>query len=131
MNAFGNMSRKYGISPKVEHHTCMVMVLGCSGHFDKAISVIKAMPCSDYPAVWLTLLASCKKWGNIRLGLLAFDQAVQADDNAAAYVLMGSILGAAGMHQDADNVEACRLKYACCKEGEILCGLMEEGKRIY
>jgi pentatricopeptide repeat protein len=121
---FGSMSGKYDITPRVEHHTCMVMVLGSAGQFDKALSIIEMMPCTSYPAVWLALLAACKKWEKVRLAMVAFDQAVQeaADENAAAYVLMCSIFSAAGMYIDAGALEECRLKHASCKGGGVAGG---------
>ena len=111
-----SMSNKYGISPSIEHHTCMVMIFGCSGQFDKAISVIKTMESFDCHPVWVALLAACKKWGNVKLGRLAFDQTVQLDNTCAAvYVLMASIYIAAGLQEDAQKVDAMRNKLALCK----------------
>ena len=110
---FGIMSREYGITPSIEHLTCMVMVFGSGGNFDEALSVIKAMSLSEFPTIWVALLGACRKWGNVKLGILAFDQTVQLDDScAAAYVLMANIFAAAGMQKDAEKVESMRQKYA-------------------
>ena len=114
---FGDMSRKYDVTPNVKHHTCMVVVFGYAGLFDKAMSVIKVMPSSDYHDIWVALLGGCRKWGNVELGILAFDQAVQLDGSCAvAYVLIANIFAAAGMQEDAEKVEAMRLKYAVWKD---------------
>ena len=110
---FENMTKKYGITPNLEHHTSMIVAFGCTGQFDKALSVIKAMPSSDHSVIWLTLLGACKKWGNVKLGKLIFDQALQVDDTCAvAFVLMANIFTMAGMQEDAEKIEAMRLKYA-------------------
>ena len=107
-----DMVKKYGVTPNVEHHACMVMVYGYAGDFDKAVSVIKVMPSSDYHDVWVALLGGCRKWGNVELGILAFDQAVQLDDSCAvAYVLIANIFAAAGMQEDAEMIKSMRLKY--------------------
>ena len=91
------------MDPSFEHHTCMVV----AGDFDMALSVIKTMPSSHYPPVWVALLSACRKWGNLELGRLAFDQVVQIDDNLAeAYVFMANIYVAAGVLNDAEKVEA-------------------------
>jgi pentatricopeptide repeat protein len=81
---FEKISKKYGITPTSEHHTCMVVGFGCAGHFGKALSIIKSMPCFMEPSVWLRVLGSCKKWGNMKLGKLAFGQARQLDDDLSA-----------------------------------------------
>ena len=109
---FRDMTERYGISPGIDHHTSMVLVFGCAGQFDRAMSVIRVMPSSDHPEVWLALLGACRKWGNVKLAKLGFDQIIQLDDAAspAAYVLMANIFAAAGMQKDAENVEALRRK---------------------
>jgi pentatricopeptide repeat protein len=109
---FGNMKKIYGLSPNADHHTCMVVMLGSIGNFEKAMEVIKAMPSLDFIDIWLALLGACEKWGNVKLGILAFDQVIQIDRACAgAYVLMASIFGATGMQKDAEMVEAMRVKY--------------------
>ena len=119
---FDDMTRKYGVIPTIEHHTCMVSVFGCVGYFDQAMSVIKVMPCSDHPAVWVALLCACKRWGNVRLGKVAFDQVVQLDDGCAgAYALMATIFSDAGMQEDARQVESMMCKYVSRKgEDDLL-----------
>jgi pentatricopeptide repeat protein len=113
---FGEMSRRYGIDPNREHHTCMVVILSCAGRFDEAQSMMNAttVASSDRRDVWLALLGACRKWANVKLGRLVFDHAVRADDARApaAYVLMADLFSDAGMLEDAEKVEAVRQKYA-------------------
>ena len=60
-----------------------------------------------------TFLGACRKWGNVKLGTLAFGQALLVDHScASAYVLMTDIFAAAGMKDDAKKVEIMWLKYA-------------------
>jgi pentatricopeptide repeat protein len=106
---YENIGAKYGLTPTTEHHTCMVAIFGVSGQFDKAISVIQTMPSSGDPSVWLTLLASCRKWGNVGLGSLAFHQIIQMDSKLpAAFVLMASVFAVVGMQEDAEKVLSMR-----------------------
>ena len=104
-----DMVQKYGVTPNVEHHACMVMVYGYAGDFDKAVSVIKVMPSCYQSPLWLVLLGACRKWENVKLGRLAFVKIIELDnDCAAAYFLMASIYTAAGMHTAAENVKSMR-----------------------
>ena len=110
---FGDMTREYGIAPNIEHFTCIVTILAHAGLFNEAISVIQVMPSLEFPEVWLALLGACRKWGNMNLGRLAFDQVIQLDTRvASAYILMANIFTAAGMQVDAERIEAMWLKYA-------------------
>ena len=124
---FGNMAKRYGITPNLEHHTCMVVVFGCLGHFDKAMSLIKVMPSCCYRPVWVALLAACRKWGNVKLGKLAFDEVLLLDNGcAAAYTLMANIYAAAGMQEDADRVSSINHNLVKYKAVDIIDHFLED-----
>ena len=102
---FSEMTQNYCIQPNLEHQTSLVTIFGCDGQLDKAVEVIKAMPPSDSPAVWLTLLASCRKWGELKRGNLAFGEVIEIDvDHSAAYVLMANIFATSGMKDHTEKV---------------------------
>jgi pentatricopeptide repeat protein len=82
---FGLMTKRYGIAPSLQHQTCMVMGFGCGGYFEEALSVIRAMPCSDHSSVWLTLLGACGKWGNVEIGKIIFGKAMKLDNCFGAF----------------------------------------------
>ncbi|KAI5058787.1 hypothetical protein GOP47_0026957 [Adiantum capillus-veneris] len=73
---FESISRRYGIMPTVEHHTSMVDLHGRAGRFDEAMALIKKMPSSDQLPAWLAFLGACRKWCNLKLGKMAFEQGV-------------------------------------------------------
>ena len=110
---YENMSGKYGILPSLEHLTCMTVIYGYAGEFDKAISMVKTMAIIDDTSPWLSLLGTCRKLGNLKLGELAFEQVVQHGKSlGAAYVLMGNIYAAAGMQEDACMLESMKVRNA-------------------
>ena len=79
---FQNMTREFSITPNVEHLTCMLVSLGCAGQIDKAMLTIGVIPSYNRNGeVCLSLLGACRKWGNTRLGRLAFRYAVQLELN--------------------------------------------------
>ncbi|KAI5083700.1 hypothetical protein GOP47_0003443, partial [Adiantum capillus-veneris] len=101
---FEYMKNYYGIIPTVEDLTCMVDLFGHAGCFDKAMAIIKRMPCLDYLPAWSAFLSACRKWGNVKLGKLAFDHVVRLDgDPAVAYICLSNLYAAAGMREDADR----------------------------
>jgi hypothetical protein len=111
---FGNMAGKYSIHPNTEHRNCMVIFLACAGRFEEAMLVIEGMASARCADLWLALLCACKKWANVKLGKLVFDQLLRLEDtcSATAYVLMGDIFAASGMREDARRIEAMRSKYS-------------------
>jgi pentatricopeptide repeat protein len=89
---FQAMSRYYSIIPNMEHYTCMVDLFGRGGCIEKAVEIIKKMPSLDYLPVWMTFLSACCRLGDENLGRLAFQHAVQLNENhASLYVCMRNI----------------------------------------
>ena len=63
------------------------------------------MPFFEYSAIWISLLGACRKWGNVKLGRLSFDQAIQLDNNGVvADVLMADIFGSVGKLEDQNMI---------------------------
>ncbi|KAH7443863.1 hypothetical protein KP509_02G053800 [Ceratopteris richardii] len=89
---YENMITAYGLMPVIEHYVCMVDLFGRSGDMDMARVVVETMPICDDHKAWDALLGACQKWGNKRLGKLAFDHALLVNDgDAIAHVCMENI----------------------------------------
>lgn len=80
---FETLTTSYGVVPTLEHFTCMVDLFGRAAHFDKAMAVIKRMPSSNHLPAWCALLGACQKWGNAKIGSMAFENALRADEKCA------------------------------------------------
>ncbi|MCO5583925.1 hypothetical protein L7F22_037842 [Adiantum nelumboides] len=94
------MEEEYGIPPNIEHFTCMVDLFGRAGQLDEALLVIKRMPWQPDIVAWHNLLAACQKWGNLLVGLEAFESALKLDErDAASFVCMYNIF--AGVDKEA------------------------------
>ena len=79
---FANMTKKYGIIPNLEHHTCMMVSYGCAGQLKRAMASFNMMSSFDFSTLHL-LLGVCRKWGNVELGTLAFNEAIHLDNSCA------------------------------------------------
>eukprot|EP00250_Pteridium_aquilinum_P005060 c15214_g1_i1 orf=3-767(-) len=77
---FHVMTRGCGLIPSLDHYTCMIDLFGRSGHMDAAMAIIKKMPLHPGMVVWHTVMAACRKWGNVELACHAFEQAVRLDE---------------------------------------------------
>mgnify|MGYP000538877386 FL=1 len=126
---FDIMSNEYGFVPTLEHHTCMIDLFGRAGHFDEALTLINRMPISDYIEVWTTLLGACRKWGNVKLGRMAFEHAIRLDKKCiSVYICMWNIYVAARMHGHANNIEAMRIQNGAGKNQDVVVNLIHEFK---
>ena len=106
-----DMTEKYGLTPSLDHHTCMVDLFGRAGHVEKALELVKNIPSYGNLPLWLALLGSCRNWGNIDVSRLAFEQAILFNcTSSAPYVLMINIYVAAGMKEDAEKIEMMRVR---------------------
>eukprot|EP00250_Pteridium_aquilinum_P001745 c11961_g1_i1 orf=3-308(+) len=89
----------------------MVDLLGRVGQLNRAVALVAKAPFHPNVIMWLTLLGACQKWGHVELAREAFEQVMLLDESeASAYICMSNIYADAGMHEDANKVEAMRVK---------------------
>lgn len=103
---FESMSKEYGITPTVEHYACMVDLFGRAGHFEPLHNLLSNMSVQPDIALWLCLLAACRKHGQIFWAEQAFKRAVGLQPKqAAAYILMSNIYADSGFWEHANKVK--------------------------
>ncbi|KAH7416067.1 hypothetical protein KP509_14G073700 [Ceratopteris richardii] len=76
---FEMMNLRYGVSPAVEHCTCIVDLLGRAGRFDEAVNIAEGMTSVKNLPVWLALLATCRQWDNVEIGEFAFEHILHSN----------------------------------------------------
>ncbi|KAF6161599.1 hypothetical protein GIB67_009478 [Kingdonia uniflora] len=103
---FTSMCRDYGVEPCIEHYTCMVWLLGRSGHLNEASKLIEEMSCKPSIMVWRALLGACVLHKNIELGRASAERVLEMDpQDETAYVLLSNIYAVAKRW---DNVASIR-----------------------
>ncbi len=86
MHCYALMVMVYMISPKLDHYTCMVNVLGLSGHFQEAENMLKMIP-NKY-----SMLGTCKIYSIVEMGECVTKQVFKLElENAMGYVLLSNI----------------------------------------
>ena len=101
------LSENYGMLPSLEHHNCVVDLLGRAGQLNKAVHFIEFMPFLPNLVVWHTILSACRKWSNVQLGTHIFEHALELDDkDLSTYSYMSNIFLDAGMQEDAEIIQA-------------------------
>ncbi|MQM13381.1 hypothetical protein Taro_046306 [Colocasia esculenta] len=95
---FQSMSKDYGITPKDEHYSCMVDLLGRAGLIDEAVNLINDIPAPPGASVWGALLGACRIHKRVQLAEKSASKLFILEPNQpGAYVLLSNIYAAAGM----------------------------------
>ncbi|KAF8398382.1 hypothetical protein HHK36_017309 [Tetracentron sinense] len=102
---FNDMEPRYGIKPVIEHHACMVDLLGRAGHSSDAVDFIKCSQFAASPLLWRTLVNICKLQGDMNFGILASKYLLNlAPDQASSYILVSNMYAGGGMLKAAAEV---------------------------
>jgi pentatricopeptide repeat protein len=92
------------IVPTIEHHTCLVDLLGRSGQLDKAVAALQEMPFYPSGVLWHAVLGACRKSGDVELARYVFEQALMLDETEiGAYVSMRNIYADAASMLDEED----------------------------
>ena len=84
---FDEMYAVYCLTPQIEHYTCMIDLFGRAGCSDKVKILLDKVPHSDHLPFFRSILGSCRKWMNVKLGEWAFEQLIWLDEKCAAAFL--------------------------------------------
>ena len=89
---FEIMAEGYNIGPSIEHYNCLMDLLGRTGHLDEAVAMLDRLPFQPNDITWISLLSSCQKLGDLKLGRNLFNSLKgEPENHPAAFVLMSNI----------------------------------------
>ena len=97
--------RDYSLSPMLKHYTCVVDLLGRSGHLQEAEDLVLSMPIAPDGGLWGALLSACKIHNNTKMGIRIAKHAIKADPkNDGYYVMLADLYTSLGWWEEAENV---------------------------
>lgn len=127
---YNSMVKEHKIYPSVEHHACMVDLLGRANRLDEAAKVIEDMRIEPGPKVWGSLLGSCRIHCNVELAEWASRRLFELEPkNAGNYVLLAEIYAEARMWDEVQRVK--KLLEARGLEKVSGCSWIEVKRKIY
>ena len=91
------MAKDHGLSPRLEHYTSVINLLGWVGLLSEGKQFIVGL--SDHPGidVWQALLGACSIHGDSKMGKYATDKLFLAEpEGPAPYILLSSIYSSEG-----------------------------------
>jgi len=88
---FHMMEDVSGVSPTLEHFTCMINILGTAGLLEESIGFIRSMPFEPDVCVWVTLLKACRLHSNYEIGKTAATALFELEPSNASTILYSPI----------------------------------------
>ncbi|CAN1190577.1 Pentatricopeptide repeat-containing protein At5g44230 [Linum perenne] len=99
------MKESFGVEPNADHYTCIVDLLGRTGHLEEAYELVKAMPIKTHGGVWGALLGASRIHGNPDIAEIAAAHLFECEpDGIGSYVLLCSTYAAAGRWDDVSKI---------------------------
>ncbi|EOX99670.1 Tetratricopeptide repeat-like superfamily protein [Theobroma cacao] len=114
---FTSMVQDYGIEPCIEHYSCMVWLLGRSGHLYKAAKLIEEIPFEPSVMVWRALLGACIIHNNVELGRLSAQRILEREPrDEATHVLLSNMYAIARRWENVSAIRQSMKKKGMKKE---------------
>ncbi|XP_074279596.1 pentatricopeptide repeat-containing protein At2g33760 [Silene latifolia] len=107
---FSDMTTKYGVKPGVEHHVCMVDLLGRAGLLNEAYNHVQGLK-NPGAAIWTALLGACKLHKNFDLGVEAAEKllAIEPEDSGH-YVTLSNVYALGGKMEKVEFIRNKMIK---------------------
>ncbi|MCL7043434.1 hypothetical protein MKW94_010923 [Papaver nudicaule] len=107
----------YGISPSVEHCTCLVDLLGRAGYLNEAENFLRNSPFSSDSGLWRSLLSACGVQKNIEVGVRAAKECFRLEpQDSTAYIVLSNIYASKQLWDDVTRIRDLMRKTGVEKE---------------
>lgn len=105
LTLFKYMIENHPSSPRPNHYTCIVDLLGRAGRLAEAYDLIRSTPFKHNHSIWGALLGACSIHQNVELGEVAAEQLFELEpDNTGNYILLANIYATGGRWKEAEKV---------------------------
>ncbi|KAB1207559.1 hypothetical protein CJ030_MR7G022861 [Morella rubra] len=106
---FESMTHDFGLVPGPEHYSCLIDLLCRAGQLERAWKLVNEMLCKGHGScsvsMWGALLRASNECGNIELGKLAAQKALDLDpQNAGVYVMLSNLYAKFGMWDEIEQL---------------------------
>ncbi|KAL3839619.1 hypothetical protein ACJIZ3_024210 [Penstemon smallii] len=131
---FESMTKVYNLTPRIEHFSCMVDLLGRAGEFDKLENFINRMPIKPNVLIWRTVLGACGRVNGrvLDIGKRAAEMIMELEpQNAVNYVLVANMYASGGKWEGVAEARKAMKVAAVKKEAGCSWVTMKDGIHIF
>ncbi|KAL0560180.1 hypothetical protein IC582_000577 [Cucumis melo] len=131
---FDSMSEIYGLTPRMEHFSCMVDLLGRVGELNKMEDFLNKMPVKPNVVIWRTVLGACCKANgqNTALGRRAAKMLLEMEPtNAVNYILLSNMYASGGKWDAVAKTRVAMRKAFAKKEAGCSWVTMKDGVHVF
>ncbi|KAK8961320.1 Pentatricopeptide repeat-containing protein [Platanthera guangdongensis] len=105
ITVYQSMQEIYGITPTVEHHVCLVDLLGRRGDLKRALEFIEESKFRDKPQIWRSMVNVCNLCNDLKFGKIASKRLIDlAPDDSASYIMVVNMYSKGGVLEEAANL---------------------------
>lgn len=131
---FNCMSKVYALTPRMEHFSCMVDLLGRAGEFDRMEDFVNKMPVEPNVLVWRTVLGACSRANGRKteLGRKSSEMLLELEpQNAVNYVLLSNMYASSGKWEDVAKARKAMREAEVKKEAGCSWVTMKDGVHVF
>ncbi|XP_047337171.1 pentatricopeptide repeat-containing protein At4g14050, mitochondrial isoform X2 [Impatiens glandulifera] len=119
---FKSMSKDYGLTPSLQHYTCLLDLYSRSGHLEEAENVLKSMPFEPDEAAWAALLSSCKRHRNHEMAIRIADHLMSLElKDPSTYILLSNTYASNSMWENVSKIRNLMMVKDITKEPGYSC----------
>lgn len=108
---------KIGVDLEMEHHGCVVDLLGRSGRLNEALEFINKIPFQPTAAIWGSLLGACRVHSNVDIGEFVGLRLLDIEpENAGNYVILSNLYASVGRWEDVRIIRGLMKQKVVIKE---------------
>lgn len=127
---FESMNKIYGIKPGPEHYACMIDLLGRSGKLAEAEELLNQMEFEPDAAIWKSILAACKLYGNLELAEKAAKSVLELEPaNAVPYIMLSNMYSSANKWEEVAKIRSLMKSRGISKEPG--CSWIETNSKVH
>ncbi|XP_048137360.1 pentatricopeptide repeat-containing protein At4g14050, mitochondrial isoform X1 [Rhodamnia argentea] len=129
---FNSMTKDYGVTPSLQHYTCLLDLLSRSGHLDEAENLINQMPFQPDEPTWAAFLSACKQHGKTEMAVRIADGLLSLKpEDPSTYILLSNIYARAAMWDKVSKIRKLMTLMEVRKEPGYSCIDIGKEKQVF